>query len=68
MKSSIITSEAGIAREFRSTEASFTSDSFLYCAPEAFMQSKWRDVLWKCVVRSRIVTVVVDEAHCVSKC
>ena len=67
VKSSITTSEAGIAREFRSTEASFTSDSLLYCAPEALMQSKWRDVLRKHAVSSRIVAVVVDEAHCVSK-
>ena len=31
------------------------------------MQSKWRDVLRNRAVSSRIVTVVVDEAHCVSK-
>ena len=38
-----------------------------FCAPEALDASKWRDTIAKPEFSSRVVAVVVDEAHCVSK-
>ena len=38
--------------------------SHLYCSPEA-VQSRWREVMEKPVISSRIVAVVVDEVYCV---
>ena len=67
VKASIITSGTGIGKEFLSSETSLTTDSLFYCAPEALVTSKWRDLLEKPEISSRIVAVVVDEAHCVSK-
>ena len=37
------------------------------CAPEAVTTAKWQDVLEREQFSSRIVTISVDEAHCVSK-
>ena len=44
-----------------------TSDSLLFCAPEALVTSRWRDILEEPVISVRVVAVVIDEAHCVSK-
>ena len=40
---------------------------FLFCAPEALVTSRWRDILEEPVISERVVAVVIDEAHCVSK-
>ena len=40
---------------------------FDFCAPEALEVSKWREAISKHDFSSRVVAVVVDEAHCVSK-
>ena len=39
----------------------------LFCAPEAIDVSKWRDAIAKPDFSSRVVAIVIDEAHCVSK-
>ncbi len=44
-----------------------TSFILLFCAPEALALPKWRAALETPAVFERIVAVVVDEAHCVSK-
>ena len=67
VKSSIITSGTDIAKEFLSSEASLAADSLFYCAPEALMKRRWRETLEKAGVFSRVVAVIVDEAHCVTK-
>ena len=41
--------------------------SLLFCSPEAIVNSKWRELLQQPAIYDRIVAVVVDEAHCVSK-
>ena len=61
-KSSIISSGTAIAENLLATDSSLLSDSLLFCAPESLMKIRWREAL-----SSRIVAVVVDEVHCVSK-
>ena len=67
VQSSIITSGSDLAKSLLATESSLFSDSLLYCAPEALVLPKWRGVLENRAVSDRIVAVVVDEAHCISK-
>ena len=67
VKCSLITSSSNLGKPLLATESSLTTDSLLFCAPEALVLPKWRDVLEKPTVSERIVAVVIDEAHCVSK-
>ena len=52
---------------YEATEEEILFYRLVFCAPEAIDTPKWRDVIAKPEVSSRVVAVVVDEAHCVSK-
>ena len=67
VKSSIITSRSDLAKPLLATESSLCTDSLLFCAPEALVLQRWRDALDDPTVSERIIAVVIDEAHCVSK-
>ncbi len=67
VKASIITSSTSICKENRATDHNFSTDSIFFCAPEALTNTKWRDAIDKPEFSVRVVAVVVDEAHCVSK-
>ena len=67
IKSSIITSGEGVSKELLATIDNLSSDSLLFCTPEALVRSKWRSYIQVPRVSERIVAYVVDEAHCVSK-
>ncbi len=67
MKTSLITSCSNLAKPLIAGETNLCTDSLLFCAPEALALPKWRAVLDTPAVFERIVAVVVDEAHCVSK-
>ena len=68
VKSSIITSSSsGISRDLLGTESSLSSDSLLFCTPEYLVRGKWRSVVENPRISERIVAIVVDEVHCVSK-
>ena len=41
--------------------------SFLFGSPEALLTSKWREAMDCRDVAQQIITIVIDEAHCVSK-
>ena len=64
---SIATSGGSVPKAFLATEEDLVNCSLLYCAPEVLVCSRWRDALEKPTISERIVAVVVDEAHCVSK-
>ena len=64
---SIISYGTGVKRELLATEDDLGKCCLLFCAPEALVGSRWREAIEKPVISDRIVTVVVDEAHCVSK-
>ena len=49
------------------TKSDFDNSRFLFCAPEALVVPKWREAIGDNEFSSRVVAVVVDEAHCVSK-
>jgi len=59
--------ESKVDKELLATDDDIHQSSLLYCAPEAIDTSKWRDVIASPDVSSRVVAVVVDEAHRVSK-
>ena len=68
VKSSVITSGNSFLKEvYAADECSLLQDSLLFCTPEALIRSKWRFCFENPAVSKRIVAVVVDEAHCVSK-
>ena len=49
------------------TEKDMSKSKLLFCAPEALVRGKWREALEQPELSYRIVAVVIDEAHCVSK-
>ena len=67
VKASVMSSGSGVEKEFIATDDDLVSNSHLFCAPEALVAGRWRDAVENPNVSSRIVTIVVDEAHCVSK-
>lgn len=67
VKCSVITSSSDVEKDLLATHSSLSSDSLLFCTPEALVRSKWRDAIGDPVVSGRIVALVIDEAHCVSK-
>ena len=64
---SILSYGVGVKQELLATEDDLGKCSLLFCAPEALVGSRWREAIEKPVISDRIVAVVVDEAHCVSK-
>ena len=60
-----IATSKGVKKKFLATDLSFSTDSLLFCAPE--VTSRWRDILEEPVISEKVVAVVIDEAHCVSK-
>ena len=58
---------ASIDKSFLATENDLRMCSFLFASPEALITSKWRETMDCRQVAERIVAVVIDEAHCVSK-
>ncbi len=54
-------------KEFIATDKNLRTVSFIFSSPEALSHTKWREVLEKPPVSSRVCAVVIDEAHCVSK-
>ena len=58
---------ATIDMSLLATENDLSTYSFLFASPEALITSKWRERVDCRKVAERIVAVVIDEAHCVSK-
>ena len=67
VKSSIITSSAAVTKEHICTEEGLATDNLLFCSPEALVTSKWLNAFERPEFSGRVVAMVVDEAHCVSK-
>ena len=67
VSAAVITTGGGVREELRATENDMSKCSLLYCAPEALISSRWREALENPLFSDRVVAVVVDEAHCVSK-
>ena len=58
---------ATIDKSLLATENDLCTCNFLFGSPEALITSKWREAMDCRKVAERIVAVVIDEAHCVSK-
>ena len=67
VKASIMTSSRAIRKENVTTDKGLVEDRLFFCAPEALVMLKRRDAFEQSGFSDRIVAVVVDEAHCVSK-
>ena len=67
VKASILSSK--VEASFIARDDDLANNSHLFCAPEALVSgsSGWRDAIDTPEVAGRIVTIVIDEAHCVSK-
>jgi superfamily II DNA helicase RecQ len=62
-----MSSGSGVEKEFIATDDDLVSNSHLFCAPEPLVAGRRRDAIENLEVLTRVVTIVVDEAHCVSK-
>ena len=65
MKAAIISSMGGLEKDLLATTEDLEKSSFLFCAP--IVCGRWREALKKPKLSGRVVAVVIDEAHCVSK-
>ena len=54
-------------KQLVASDKDMASCSLLFCAPEILAGIKWRDTLALRAVSKRVVAVVIDEVHCVSK-
>ena len=63
VKAAIMSSASGAEKGLLATDEDLCNSSLLFCAPEA----KWREALEKPELSGRVVAVIIDEAHCVSK-
>ena len=60
--------QTGVDKELLATERDVEAGNFrlLFCAPEAIIGSeKWRKLLLRPPLSKRVVSVAIDEAHCV---
>ena len=67
VKASVMSSGSGVEKEFITTDDDIFSNSHLFCAPEALLAGRWRGAIENPLVSCRVVAIIVDEAHCVSK-
>ena len=58
---------ATIDQSLLATDDDLHTCSFLFGSPEALVSCKWRDQINTPAVAERIVAIIIDEAHCVSK-
>ena len=63
----IISGSDRIEKSHLATEQKLKDYRVLFTVPEAILGHKWRDCIEKPDISNRIVAIVVDEAHCVSK-
>ena len=67
VSAAIVSHGQGIQKDVIASDEHNAKYSLLFCSPEALVSSKWREILQQSHIHDRIVAVVVDEAHCVSK-
>ena len=67
VRAAIMSSGSKVDKDLLATEDDLRKCSLLFCAPEVIDVSKWRETIAEPEFSSRVVAVVVDEAHCVSK-
>ena len=67
VKAAVMSSGSGVEKDLIATDDDLTNSSLLFCAPEAILSTRWREAIEKPEVSRRVVAVVIDEAHCVSK-
>jgi ATP-dependent DNA helicase RecQ len=67
VKAAIMSSASGAEKGLLATDEDLCNSSLLFCAPEAIVLGKWREALEKPELSGRVVAVIIDEAHCVSK-
>ena len=56
-----------VDRDFLATEKNLRSASLVFSSPEALAHTHWKEILESPEVSNRVCSMVVDEAHCVSK-
>ena len=67
VKAAVLSSGSGVEKELVATDDDIANSSLLFCAPEAILTTRWREAIQKPEVSCKVVAVVIDEAHCVSK-
>ena len=59
--------QSKIDKVFLATDNDMRECSLLFCTPEAIDTAKWKESIANSEFSTRVVAIVVDEAHCVSK-
>ena len=67
VSTAIISGSDKISKNLQATQKDLKTCSLLFSVPEAVLGHKWRDSIENPDVADRIVAIVIDEAHCVSK-
>ena len=66
VKCAILSCGSRVDKEYVASNDDLRKSSLLFCAPEAIDMRKWRDIA-NPDISTRIVAIVVDKAHCLSK-
>ena len=64
---SVVTSSDGIDKDLLTTNHSLSTGSLLFFTPETLVQSKWKSSIDHAQVSQRIVALVADKAHWMSR-
>ena len=67
VRAAILSSGGKVDKTLVATDDDIAHSNLLFCAPEVLDVPKWRDTIAKSEFSSKVVALVVDEAHCVSK-
>ena len=67
VSAAIISGSDKISKHLQATQKDIKSCSLLFSVPEAILGHRWRDSIENPEVADRIVAIVIDEVHCVSK-
>ena len=69
VRAAILSGNKGIDKVLLATDKEIRDGgySLLYSAPEAILCDKWREMLIEAPLCNQMVTITIDEAHCVSQ-
>ena len=67
VSAAVVSHGKGVQKDVIASSEDGAKYNLLFCSPEALVSSKWRELLQQPGIHGRIVAIVVDEAHCVSK-
>ena len=67
VEASVMSIASEVDAELVTTDRELLTNSHLFCSPEALVYMRRREAIENPDISCRVIAVVIDEAHCVSK-